>query len=492
MMTILDAFDHCTRLLDEQRRRLADNGHDVPLDVRGGRRVATIGTLHLYRFTCAGPQTIQEDTPVSLLLPGQEEPIEGLVLTATEDSLLLQTDESAGDAPGAATLVPDQGGRAQNAAQRLADMVVRTEAYHLGTAERLLPLFTTPSTKHAPAPRPVESAAFGAIVDKDPVARRSRLMTQIAELARSNKRMIVLCPTHRAADDLLAALARHLKLLALPYKSLLTRYETDIPRLDGALALQELGFEAQMHQFFARARADKAALRRTYERFRELTPILAYKAEKQKDLNEVKLLEWRLLNQMSDLQGKLKEVKATLEAYESIPVWKRLAMQTMGKNSGTLPDYARLYEDQIQNVMNELEVAQQRINELSPEAAIPKDMRPEYEELKEEIQRVGGTKKIRELIAAEEQANRQAFLQNKRIVVTTPARVATDPLFLRMRFEVMIADEAPMIPAPFLLAAAGLARERLLLTGDPQAMESTPHWGIGLERDSATRLAVAR
>ncbi|MEK6618982.1 MAG: AAA domain-containing protein, partial [Nitrospirota bacterium] len=103
--------------------------------------------------------------------------------------------------------------------------------------------------------------------------------------------------------------------------------------------------------------------------------------------------------------------------------------------------------------------------------------RPEYNELKEEITRLGGTKKIRELLAAEEGTNRQAFIQNKRVVATTATRVVADPLFGRVRFDVLIADEAPFIPAPFLLAAAGLVRERIVLSGDMRDIPTARAWG---------------
>jgi hypothetical protein len=132
----------------------------------------------------------------------------------------------------------------------------------------------------------------------------------------------------------------------------------------------------------------------------------------------------------------------------------------------------------VQGLLSQLEVAQQRIEELKPEAAIPKDVRPEYNDLKDEIRRLGGTKKIREMLAAEEGTNRQAFLQNKRVVLTTAARVATDPLFTKVRFDVLIADEAPLIPAPYLLAAAGLVRERILLTGDTRDLPVDQPWRV--------------
>src|SRR5207249_9292732 len=89
-----------------------------------------------------------------------------------------------------------------------------------------------------------------------------------------------------------------------------------------------------------------------------------------------------------------------------------------GKNVGSLNEYRSIYEQSVQTILAELEVAKRRIEALSPEAAIPKDIRPEYQELKDEIKKLGGTKQIRELLAAEEGTNRQAFLQTKRVVAT--------------------------------------------------------------------------
>jgi len=142
----------------------------------------------------------------------------------------------------------------------------------------------------------------------------------------------------------------------------------------------------------------------------------------------------------------------------------------------SLAEYRALYEQQVQGLLGELETAKHRIDELIPEAAIPKDLRPEYHDLKDEIKKLGGTKQIRELLAAEEGTNRQAFIQNKRVVVTTAARVATDPLFTRVRFDVLIADEVPLIPAPFLLACAGLVRERIVLSGNTNDIATAGVW----------------
>jgi len=187
-------------------------------------------------------------------------------------------------------------------------------------------------------------------------------------------------------------------------------------------------------------------------------------------------LEWRLLTQVSDLQAKSKEARTILDEYEHLPLLRRLSMQAVGKNVESLHQYLALYESQIAGLMKELDIAKARIAELVPEAAVPKDMRPEFDELKEDIIRLGGTKKIRELLAAEEDTNRQAFIQNRRLVITTAARVLSDPLFSRVRFDVLIADNAPWISVPGLLGAAGLVRERIVLTGDTRDIAVAGLW----------------
>jgi hypothetical protein len=307
-------------------------------------------------------------------------------------------------------------------------------------------------------------------------ARRQKLAALAVELVRLNKRLLLVSQSHAAADQVFGLIARAMKGAGLPYRSHLCRYELPLEREVAGIALQELGFEAQVHQFYAKSRADKAALRRKYERFRELSPLLAYKAQKQRDLDEVKLLEWRLLTQLTELQDKIKEIDATVSEYESLPIWKRLGMQAVGKNLESLAEYRTLYEQQAQGLRRELDVAKRRIEELAPEAAVPKDLRPEFEELKAEVKRLGGTKKIRELLAAEEGTNRQAFIQNRRLVATTAARVVADPLFSRVRFDVLLADEAPWIPGAFLLAAAGLVRERIVLSGDTRDIAAAGCW----------------
>lgn len=479
-MRIADLIEQYASVMSEERHAAAGRGLDTPLTVTAGQRIRSSGTLQLYGFDLPADAHLAEDIPITLIPPGDMEPTEGFVVQREGRRVFLQTFEAVGDDLPTATLIPDARGYYETLARRLSDMVARPEAYTLGLAERLLPWLSPRDSGREDVSR---SAASTSVLTthwgEDPGMRVNQLHAQIIPLVRANKRVLLIAPDHRRADEVLGSLARAMRAVGMQYKSLLSRYELPVHTETAGIPLSEFGFEAQVHAFFARSHKNKAGLRRKYERFRELTPLLAYKAEKQRDLNEVKLLEWRLLTQLSELQGKIKEINTTLAEYEAIPIWKRLAMQTVGKNIETLGQYRIIHEQQIQSLLGELELAKARIEELTPEAAIPKELRPEYDELKEEVTRLGGTRKIRELLAAEEGTNRQAFLQNRRVLISTAARVLIDPIFTKVRFEVLIAHEAPLIPAVYLVGAAGLARERILLSGDTRHLHSERAWEDG-------------
>jgi hypothetical protein len=478
-MKVRELLDDFAAKLEAERARAATKGWDAPVSLANGRLCATAGNLSLYEFESAQAPTLAEDWPVTIVPPDEEEPTEGIVLEYRGSRLLVQTFDALGQVVPSATLVPDASGFLQTAARRLADMATKTETYTLGAAERLLPWLAPSQAANGQIPLPTTSASvLSTIWTEDVTARRQRLAAQAVELVRMNKRLLLVSPSHDAADQVFGLIAKAMKGAGLPYRSHLCRYELPLEREVAGIALQELGFEAQVHQFYAKSRAEKAALRKKYERFRELSPLLAHKAQKQRDLDEVKLLEWRLLTQLTELQDKIKEIDTTVSAYESLPIWKRLTMQAVGKNLESLAEYRRLYEQQAQGLRREIDVAKRRIEELAPEAAVPKDLRPEFEELKAEVKRLGGAKKIRELLAAEEGTNRQAFIQNRRLVATTAARVVSDPLFARVRFDVLLADEAPWIPGAFLIAAAGLVRERIILSGDTRDIATAGCWTV--------------
>lgn len=473
-MTAVELIESWIVNLEAEQARLIETGQDAPAMASQGRLVRTTGGLHLYEFIVPGEVRLSIDLPVSLVPADDTDTTEGIILRQTGQSLLVQLVDHLGSEIPSSTLVPDHAGLVGTAAARLKEILAKPNLYHLGPAERLAALLQMPIGEVETFS--TNSSVFTTLWSDDRALRRQRLGSLAMDLVRANKRILLLSPGHDDSDELVGMVGRTMKAGGLNPRTWVTRYELPLVSQAAGLDLHELSFEAQMHQFYAKSQGDKATLKRKYDRFRELTPFLAQKDAKQKDLDEVRLLEWRLVTQFRELQVKLAGVETTLKEFETLPLFQRLAMQTVGKNVESLKQYRALYQSQMDRLDSEIDVAKGRIQQLVPEAAVPRGQRAECEELKEHLAKLGGTKKVRELLAAEENSNRQAFVQNRRLVAATPTRVATDPLFSRVRFDVLMVDEAPQIAVQSLLAAAGLVRERIIVSGDPRDIAAAGQW----------------
>jgi hypothetical protein len=365
----------------------------------------------------------------------------------------------------------DPSGLAIKVRHRLEDISHHPNAYYFSPADRLVPWVAPENASRDGSLRSTTvTSVLTPVWDSDRQVRRTKLASAMTDLIKANKRVLLIAPDNGTLDDSLLASAKALRGAGLQYRSFLCRYEPPTIAGERGINLHEVSFEAQVSAFLGKSQSDKAGLRRKLTRYLELAPILRYKAEKQKDLDEVRHLEWRLLSALGDVQASIKRLQDTLAVYENLPVWHRIGMQVVGSNVVTMKENCELYEVQKQDYLEELEIAQARINELKPEAYVDPELRPEYDDLKEEIARLGGVDRVREVLATEEDTARRPFLQAKRVVAVTAATVVGDSLFGPLRYDALLVDEAPRIPLPLLFICACMTRERIVLTGDPQEL----------------------
>jgi hypothetical protein len=484
-MTATELIELWITRLEAEQVRLAETGGDTPVVASQGRLMQTVGGLHQYEFNVPAGVQLLVDLTVSAVLADETDTTEGIILRQVGNSLSVQLVDALGHEVPSVTLVPDSIGLVSSSISRLKDMLAKPDLYHFGPTERLASLLqmqeVTPDAFSSASP------VFTTVWSDDRSYRRQKVANLVVELIRANKRILLISPDHQECDDIVGMVGRTMKAGGLNHKTWITRYELPMVAQVGGIDLRELGFEAQMHHFYAKSQGDKASLKHKYDRFRELAPLLSQKEAKQRDLDEVRLLEWRQVTQLREVQVRMADVQQMLKEFENLPILQRLTMQAVGKNAESLKQYCALYQSQMDHLNAELDITKGRIQQLVPEAAVPRGSRAEFEELREHITKLGGIKKVRELLAAEEDPNRQAFIQNRRVVAATPARVASDPLFSRVRFDVLVADEAPRISAPSLLAAAGLVRERIIVSGDPQDIRAG-QWAIP---QTAPRASVA-
>src|SRR5439155_16687341 len=96
--------------------------------------------LHRQDLTLPHSSSIPHDTPLSIILPEDIDPTEGIVLGGQGNVVLVQTSDAIGQSFSDATVVPDRAGFLATSAKRLRDMLAQPDAYRLGPADRLAPL----------------------------------------------------------------------------------------------------------------------------------------------------------------------------------------------------------------------------------------------------------------------------------------------------------------------------------------------------------------
>jgi hypothetical protein len=64
----------------------------------------------------------------------------------------------------------------------------------------------------------------------------------------------------------------------------------------------------------------------------------------------------------------------------------------------------------------------------------------------------------------------EGVLNNAKVIVSTLAKTFTDPILVNMQFDVVAIDEASIAPLPMLFYVCSLAREKVLIFGDPKQL----------------------
>ncbi|MBS0172836.1 MAG: hypothetical protein JSR64_02230, partial [Nitrospira sp.] len=257
--TLPDLLDQLAATLERDAAQSAAQGQDQAVALVRGRLLQTIGNLHLYEFFLPPDVRVGTDLAATLLLGEETEPTEGLVLFQEGERLVLQVCDAIGEVVPHATLVPDSSGLVLTTSHRLAEMSKAGTSYTLGPAERLLPILEAAQTgDHAALAAVTPTSVLTPLWQEDATARRQKVATLVIELIRANKRILLVTPDHQSADVITLVAARAIKAAGLTFKSWLSRYELATSKESAGIPLPDLGFEAQMHQFYAKSRSDKA------------------------------------------------------------------------------------------------------------------------------------------------------------------------------------------------------------------------------------------
>ena len=214
-MTARDLLETWALRLEAEQTLVSSTELDQPITQVAGRLVHTIGMLHLYELTLPHGSSIEHDTPLSIIPLDDMEPTEGIVLGGQGNVVLVQTFDVIGQSCANATVVPDRAGLLATSAKRLRDMLAQPDAYRLGPADRLVPLLEATTGAEELSGAGTGLSILTTVWSDELSVRRQRLAVLAIELIRANKRILVVCPDHQAADSLVGNIARAMKAVGL-------------------------------------------------------------------------------------------------------------------------------------------------------------------------------------------------------------------------------------------------------------------------------------
>lgn len=90
------------------------------------------------------------------------------------------------------------------------------------------------------------------------------------------------------------------------------------------------------------------------------------------------------------------------------------------------------------------------------------------------IEELGGVEKVQEAVDQYTTVNESALLESKQFIGTTVTTALSDPRLKSIQFDMIMVDDAEVIPIPVLVALARMAKEKMVISGDPYQVGLEP------------------
>ena len=445
------------RVIDEERlTQRVSNAEEFLVTHR--RLVASSPTIWVYSCNWDHAIPIAEEVPVTVRMQGPQAPTDGRVVGYDDDTLWLGVRNNLG------------------AVTRPVYVRLDVNSLFLALADRFRDI---ERNHHSVSNRPVgrllsndghihnneSSPRIQMVTTPNVAARHEKVKDIVLDGLRKNNRMLLTSAHNRDLDESLVAIVRAMRMEGLSYSTLVTRYPALVLEGKGTTDLRELAFEQQLRTNADGVRSDQATLRSLYHRYQKLVPRVAFAQEKTQDLEEIEVLEDRILDQISTLERKDTDLRIHVETYEDLPLWQRLSMQIGGKNPPTMKKMRSWCAKQLERLQKELGALQPRLSQARQEAYLSPDVWLEYEHIMESFDQRGGLEKVRSLIA-QQQGTSDHFLQRRGLVAATAGCIASHDLFNELSFDTVIVDGFDTVPLPLLIPVACPALENIILVSD--------------------------
>jgi len=287
-------------------------------------------------------------------------------------------------------------------------------------------------------------------------------------LIKNGQRVLFATNTNRAVDVAMQNVVAAYRHFNEPFKGDITRYGPPFLRNDDDL--QAICFQNELQEIREKL---KEEIREEYQLLQEFRALKREVSEHTTYLNEKTKAEAGL----ADAEAKLKRLRAEV---------KRLEQQLAGrKDSGFL---SRLVNEflgtPVQTIEKQVEAKKRGIAEaeaqqttaaasleaLQAECPIPPETLERYGNLEVAVKKRGGEEKLAAFIKEKLEVDEEPLLAKKKMIGATLAKLITNDVFFKLKYDALVIDEASMVSLPYLVVLATLVEGRVVIVGDPQQL----------------------
>ncbi len=291
------------------------------------------------------------------------------------------------------------------------------------------------------------------------------LAVTAAAYLKAGKRVLFVAPGNDNVDEMLTKTVEVGTAIGVKMEKVTAR--VDLPSLTLAEAIRPYSFDHQVESAREEKRKvfqERVALLRTYWSIK-LRQILHEDYYLRISEMRVRLSETK--RQADSVYKDISQLTEAIGRFEDASVLERL-------KKGFSRDDVEAAQKQLgerQQQHKRLTALQQALTDeivrSEQSAPIPADEMKEFRATVKRMDELGGLEKVTQAVDAFIAVDEPALLHGKQYIATSVTTAFLDPLVRSQHFDLVLVDDVQSVNMPTLAALAGLAREKLVLAGDP-------------------------
>ncbi len=446
-MTILKDLPEMITAVEQELAYIRERKIGRSISVYNGMMKANEDNYFRYLFETAEERRLFEDTPITLYTQGKE--VAGSVLATEGQYVTLILSENIGETVGEAVVEEDISALYLKIIDRLKYLEEKPKEFSLELTDGLFyggnfkptqqesldfDFLTPPNPAQLSAIQNALSFPVSFIWGPPGTGKTKTLSMIMYALASQGKRVLVVSHANRAVDNALAAFLKiglEQGMSNADLQQITTRYTMTLLNAVEGIRLREFSFFEQSTAMKQSDKSERAQLKTMMDRKKSLEEARYIFNEKRDLILEAEKIETKIRKAKTTKQALLDEQQKIVDKVTQLDEY----VITM---VGSFPS-----EEMIEHELKEIEAS---------------------------IQKLGGVDVIKKMLDREKKVDAGDYLAKKYVVFTTLAKLATDEVFKKLRFDAVIIEEASMAPLPLVALASSIAKSHVVVAGDPQQL----------------------